>query len=177
MESDRFDAFVRTLGGGLSRRRIVTTVIGAGAASFIGLIAPQDTEARRKKRRRKNQGQQIVPPPPPPPPPPTIVCGTGTKLCGNACIGQTVCCGSCPAGQGCCNGVCGQLVNGFCICQSGADCPINCACALRLEDSELACAAVNLSPDECDVDADCDPGTFCRDTANGGFCSLPCKSA
>ena len=179
MESDRFDAFVRALGSDLTRRRVVAGWLGAGATGVLALAQLEDTEARRKKRRRKkNKGQQNVPPPPlspAPPPPLPLICAAGTKPCGAVCIPQATCCGTCLSGQACCNGVCSsQVVNGFCICRGPATCPDGCVCALRAEDPESACAAPDLGPDACAVDTDCDPGTFCRQTAGGGFCSLPC---
>jgi hypothetical protein len=168
VDSDRFDAFVRSLNVIAPRRAALVGALGTG----ISVLLLEDVTARKKKRKKKK-------------------CKVDTKKCGKTCIPKTECCGGCDAEQECCSGTCSDLVTdgancgecgnacvtggcvqGFCTCQSQEDCN-GCVCSLRLEDAETACSG-DLTTHSCSVDADCPARSFCRDTINGGFCTEPC---
>jgi hypothetical protein len=102
----------------------------------------------------------------------TCICPAEKELCGETCVDLATDGANCGACDTACNT--NGCVNGFCTCQSQADCN-GCSCALRLEDAEIACTGAPTTQ-SCSVDANCPARSFCRDTINGGLCSEPCPA-
>jgi hypothetical protein len=106
MDNRQFDALVKTVTSGGTRRGLLRT-LGAGTlAAIVGRLGTEHAaEARKKKKKKKKK------------------CKNATKLCGQQCIPQGNCCldADCGNQEACINGVCsGKIV--AVGCQSNADC-------------------------------------------------------
>jgi hypothetical protein len=115
MDGENFDALVKQVLDGSSRRRLVRTGLGALAASalaVLGMSEVNETDAARKSRkprkprRKPRRPQSLVVVPGAPPPPARFgnqtPCSSGAQCASGTCafngIGQ-VCCS--PVGQRC----------------------------------------------------------------------------
>lgn len=191
MNTDRFDAFVRAIGGSLPRRSVLRAVQGlavGGLAGFQPWSAAEDAAAacvalgRICKRR-----------------------GTTRRCCGGATCKRRRC--ACPNDEAACADKCvdpltnprhcgqcgltcvsGQCLHGACMCD-----PFNNQCPTSV-DGQCGCGAVQAAPDfqaacvdrlsacdldrPCDDSGDCPAGSVCllgcSDTGNPRRCSTPC---
>jgi hypothetical protein len=106
MDDSRFDALVRTLDGGRSRRAVV------GLLAALGLAGLDEVSA--KKKRKKEHKKKKHKPPPSPPCATTCAgcCDNGSCKAGTApaaCGVGGVSCTACAAGEGCQDGECVKL--------------------------------------------------------------------
>ena len=134
MDADRFDALLRALIAGSSRRGVLaglTSALLAASPRAFGdehAIAKRNHRRKRKKRNKKKNKSSS--------PPVTCTPSCAGKLCGDDGCGGT--CGiACGGGKSC--------LGGSCLCPSGQ------------EDCQGTCI-----PDAaCCTSADCDPGEIC----------------
>jgi hypothetical protein len=159
MNGQPFDALVRTLFAGSSRRGLLAAVTSGLVASLVHPLAADETEAKRRRRRKKKNKRGAGSPTSPPPIQPTPcqggerLCPEGIcvpveecclqeKACNGGCIPVEECCGGCATGQTCCPspriGICVDLQND----------PFNCGICTR--------QCPNLSPGSC-VNGQCVP--------------------
>lgn len=117
METIRFDAIVRTLAAGHSRRGL----FGLIAASGVNWLGLTDASAKKRKKKRKKKNSASPSPSSPPPPSSPLPCAT---TCAGCCAGDGTCqagttaavcgtggetCAACAAGEGCQGGECVTL--------------------------------------------------------------------
>lgn len=168
MDDRRFDALVKSLAGGTSRRALLERMLGIGWA-VVASEAFRSSDAAAARRPKTT------------PTPAAIICPGSQVPCGNACCcpnGGDVKCGPdcCPAGiaeccdNACCYGTCyGEEVccpseRDWCA-ATGECCPPGRRCC-----AELGC--LDLGPDRCCFDTDCPPNATCVDfgcVCNPGF--------
>jgi hypothetical protein len=168
MDDHRFDALVKMLSSGGSRRGILHT-LGAGTlAALVGKIASVD-DAEAKKKHRKNKKKKK--------------CKGGTRKCNGKCIPVDNCCidGDCAATEKCVGGECvvkrvecqndddcdaGEVCqNRVCVddgnqaeCQDAGDCAANESCIggeCRCIFPEKPCGDVCCASDEACVNGQC----------------------
>jgi hypothetical protein len=152
MDSDRFDAFVRSLQIAASRRVAVSGVLGAGLGTFAAFLGFDDAAAKRKKKRKKKKCR-----------------GAFKKRCGRKCVNlarNAANCGAC--GTTCATGVC---IHGVCSCTVVNDCPgAGCFCFARMQGPPTACGK-GFPIGNCTTDDDCPLGRVCNVI---GSCSGAC---
>src|SRR5262249_36562677 len=124
VESQRFDAIVRSLSRLPSRRDILRGFIGTGIG--LGTLRAEATEAK-SKHHKKHRGEQSQSPPSRPSATCTPRCGR--KRCGDDGCGGS--CGSCAAGQFCSSGTCCTQKDKNVLCT--ADCGLNAPCPGRCD--------------------------------------------
>jgi hypothetical protein len=154
MDGQPFDALVRTLFAGASRRGLLTAVASGLVASLAHPLAADETEARRRRRRKKNKRRadsRSTPSPPTSCPSGQRLCPEGIclpvdecclqeKACSGGCIPVEECCGGCATGQTCCPspriGICVDLEND----------PFNCGICTRLCPTGNSCQSGECVP-------------------------------
>ena len=153
MDDRRFDALVRSLAVGRSRRQVLRGMLGLGGAAVVTAAAlPDDALAARR-------GYGGPPRP-----------GACVPTCDGTTCGADGCGGTCSCGHGllCIEGagLCGLL------CTGNDQCLGDCHC-----DQENSVCASNQLGRSCSFINDCPAGTFCSATGNGtGACVAPCTS-
>jgi hypothetical protein len=149
MDDRRFDALVRSLAAGRSRRQVLRGMLGLGGAAVASAAALPD---HAHAARRGFSGPAF--------PTPCVPNCDGTT-CGSDGCGGTCTCGRdllCIVGTG----LCGQL------CPCGSDC--------HCDPFNNVCASNQVGP-SCGGSTHCPTGTYCEDIGNGsGACVAPCTS-
>lgn len=102
MDTDRFDAVVRTLAGRRSRRGVAHLLGGLSLGGVMSLVGIAATDAKHKHKHKKT--------PAPPAPATGCVNNCEQRICGdNGCGGSR---GTCEADQVCANGRCASSCPG-----------------------------------------------------------------
>lgn len=166
MGAASFDALLRTLASGTSRRNVLHHLAQAllalsplALASEPGLARKRrKSKSKRKKRRRKRQPSPLAPPPPTSRP---CISRCGDKRCGDDGCG-----GSC----GLCNG--GTCQAGICVCSGGQQlcqgrCVAPCASMQALDPLTCTCCRVHTAS-PCDTGPLCCSGICVPSTGGGG---------
>lgn len=199
MDDRRFDAFVRLLATGSSRRQLVKGLLALGGVAAAGARVPSAEAARRPTptpRPVTCPGQQTLQDGVCACPPNTTGCGpdccpAGAQCCDNACcygvcVGEELCCtpvcaegacgddgcgGTCPCSP---DKVCSQ---GACVCPSAtAPCPDGvCRQCCELSNTSPECAATQGGDASCwACSAPGGPGDSNRACFPwGGGCTIP----
>jgi hypothetical protein len=169
MDGDQFDAIIRTLPSGSSRRGVLGGVLGGLAGAFTGLLGHEAASVAAKHHKRRN-GRGI------------LTQNSAQRKCkaGNhPCAFDTHCCSGL-----CCNHLCcdpGESCNGngacevispppspppcpICtgLCGSPGGCPGGCICGRSVEGIAF-CVAI--------ADDNCDPPCTSSTECGGGFCA------
>jgi hypothetical protein len=116
VDNNIFEELVRAIGLTLRRRNVLGGLLGTGLVPVLGWLAVIDAakksrrkKSRRKKRQRTQRNNN------------ELICGDGTKRCGEQCIPTGACCGGCGVAQQCCNGACIAATD-CCGCDVGEAC-------------------------------------------------------
>jgi hypothetical protein len=153
MDERGFDALVRSLAAGRSRRQVLKGLLGLGGAAVATAAAlPDDAHAAR----RGHSGPVF--------PTPCVPTCDGTTCGANGC-GGTCSCGRdllCIPDTGLCGRVCAPS-------DPSGSCSSGCAC----DPFHFVCVS-NQSMGNCSTSASCPIGTFCHESDT---CRAPCTSA
>lgn len=151
MDATRFDAFVRSLTGGVTRRGLSRALAGLGAIGGLSaLLGSGEAEAKKKRKKKKK-------------------C-KGKRKCGKKCVPKSGCCTDADCGSG--GKVC---VGNVCTC------PDTCPPDHIANPETCACCRLNgVLADECAADPCCSdlcspaPGemTICFGRELGDPCSF-----
>ena len=154
MDDRQFDALVRSLAAGRSRRQVLKGMLGlGGAAAATAAALPDQADAARRGYSGPKFPTACVP------------------NCDGTTCGANGCGGTCPCRQGlvCISGT------GLCAwpCFGSGQCSGDCHCDLEND----VCASNQLGG-SCSQIADCPTGTFCSPTGfNTRACVAPCTDA
>ena len=197
MDPNHFDAWARTLS---SRRTALTSLVGGGLATLLGLPSVEEAGAEPKRcpRGKKTCGRRCIPKN-------RECCNRNQKQCGKKCIAKSKCCkdadcgnssefpefsicakGTCVTGQGTCaaganacngNGACGVAGSG-CQCFQTKN-PARTRCG---DNDQLGSCGGCVNDADCATEYPRIPGVFCAEgfgtfcpcAAGGRFCMAPC---
>jgi len=163
VDSDRFDALVRSFSHLPSRRDILRGVIGAVAG--LGSLHLQTAGARHKHHNKHKDPQSQDPPSPPSQPSPRTPSCTPRcirKQCGDDGCGGS--CGTCSAGQFCRTGTCCTPRAKDIICTADCptgDCPGRCDTVTNIRTCGQPVTCSCPTGQECLSNGGC--GQVCRD--------------
>jgi hypothetical protein len=148
MDDRRFDALVRSLASGASRRAVLKGMLGLGGAAVASAAGLPD---HAHAARRGFTGPRI--------PTPCVPNCDGTTCGSNGCGGTC----SCDQGLLCIfdAGLCGRICP---PCNSGCFC-----------DEDYHVCMSNQSQGDCSGNFDCPAGTFCEERTS--TCRAPCTSS
>ncbi|MEA2512998.1 MAG: hypothetical protein QOJ59_2485 [Thermomicrobiales bacterium] len=173
MDGDRFDQWVRILGGGASRRTLLKRAAGAAGAGLLAFLGAGDADAagpcqvcHRGTCKPRNEGRSCAD---------CGFCHSGvcvaspTSVCGNCanCNAATLKCEAINEGNGC--GTCGVCANGKCAKVDVCDDCSKCKRSGRGRGITYDCAS------RCGEGKDCCPGGRCisEDTCCEGYKRCP----
>lgn len=141
MDSNRFDAFVRSFTIAAPRRSALAGLLGGGLAALLTRFGSDDAEAKKRRKKKKK-------------------CKRSKKKCGKQCIPKANCCQSadCGVNEKCTNGACEPCLPQGTACTDDAQC-----CTGICDTYTNKCQQVRV---DCESDDQCPGGSCCGTPPN-----------